>query len=139
MPICPRCGKTLSSEQALTYHLNRKYRCNTWVCSKCSVVFNTKFDLHIHQLKCSEKTCHEHSSAFLASLVKLPLVLCEYDPSDNKIKYITPRSTELVPGIDVVIQKDKSFVSEKYPWLNKIYDQHGVLCFTEKLIKEVLP
>jgi hypothetical protein len=52
MPLCPRCGKCLSSEQALSYHLNRKYKCHTWTCNKCDVLFNTKFQLQIHEMKC---------------------------------------------------------------------------------------
>lgn len=52
MPICPRCGKSLSSEQALQYHLNRKFKCGTWKCLKCSSSFDTKFDLNIHEMNC---------------------------------------------------------------------------------------
>ena len=52
MPICPRCGKCLSSEQALTYHLNKKYKCGTWKCSKCDMNFGTKLDLNLHQMAC---------------------------------------------------------------------------------------
>lgn len=53
MPICPRCGKSLSSDQALTYHLNRKYKCGTWKCAKCFTMFDTKFALNIHQSACN--------------------------------------------------------------------------------------
>jgi len=56
MPICPRCGKSLSSEQALAYHLNRKYKCGTWKCGKCSVVFDTKFALQLHENNCMRGT-----------------------------------------------------------------------------------
>lgn len=52
MPICPRCGKCLSSEQALTYHLNRKYKCGTWNCVNCKTHFNTKFQLQMHEMEC---------------------------------------------------------------------------------------
>ena len=55
MPICPRCGKTLSSDQALTYHLNRKYKCGTWKCFKCSELFDTKFALNIHSNTCDQQ------------------------------------------------------------------------------------
>lgn len=58
MPICPRCGKSLSSEQALTYHLNKKYKCGSWECQKCNKNFDTKFDKNIHEMNCvTEKTC----------------------------------------------------------------------------------
>jgi len=52
MPICPRCGKCLSSEQALEYHLNKKYKCGTWKCMNCSVFCDTKFQLQMHEMKC---------------------------------------------------------------------------------------
>lgn len=137
MPICPRCGKNLSSEQALTYHLNRKYRCNTWVCSKCTVVFSTKFDLHIHQLKCLqtekvkiEASYPEHSMDFLTNLVKLPFIICEYDVN-NTITYITPTSFELIPDLNNVINKNKTCISETYPNLKNVYDKNGITCFTK--------
>ena len=65
MPICPRCGKSLSTDQALTYHLNRKYKCGSWKCEKCSIIFDTKFDLNIHKMKCinqciNTKTCEQY-------------------------------------------------------------------------------
>lgn len=75
MPICPRCGKSLSSEQALAYHLNRKYKCGIWKCGKCAVVFDTKFALNIHENKCItdklfsypsfDKLCEIYSNPFL--------------------------------------------------------------------------
>tara|TARA_Y100000389_G_scaffold2164_1_gene2197 strand:+ start:19916 stop:20257 length:342 start_codon:yes stop_codon:yes gene_type:complete len=52
MPICPRCGKCLSSEQALSYHLNKKYKCGTWACMKCSQKFDTKLQLQLHEMHC---------------------------------------------------------------------------------------
>ena len=52
MPICPRCGKCLSSEQALSYHLNKKYKCGTWACMKCAEKLDTKLQLQLHEMKC---------------------------------------------------------------------------------------
>lgn len=52
MPICPRCGKCLSSEQALSYHLNKKYKCGTWACMKCPKKFDTKLQLQLHEMRC---------------------------------------------------------------------------------------
>lgn len=52
MPICPKCGKHLTSEQALTYHLNRKYKCGSWKCCKCALVCKTKLDLQMHEMHC---------------------------------------------------------------------------------------
>lgn len=52
MPICPRCGKCLSSEQALSYHLNKKYKCGTWSCMKCTTKCDTKLQLQLHEMHC---------------------------------------------------------------------------------------
>lgn len=52
MPICPKCGKSLSSEQALSYHLNKKYKCGSWKCISCKQVFDTKLQLNLHELNC---------------------------------------------------------------------------------------
>ena len=57
MPVCPRCGKSLSSEQALMYHLNKKFRCGSWKCEKCSKAFDTKFDKNIHEMNCESTLC----------------------------------------------------------------------------------
>ena len=54
MPICPKCGKHLTSEQALTYHLNRKYKCGTWKCATCNKVCTTKLDLQMHEIHCND-------------------------------------------------------------------------------------
>jgi len=52
MPVCPRCGKCLSTEQALSYHLSKKYKCGTWKCLCCKKSFDSKFQLQIHELSC---------------------------------------------------------------------------------------
>ena len=54
MPICPKCGKGFSSDQALYYHLNKKYKCGTWKCDKCSTTFDTKHKLKIHMMCCEQ-------------------------------------------------------------------------------------
>lgn len=53
MPICSRCGKVLSTNQALEYHLQKKYQCNfAWKCVKCDSVFETKMKLDNHMKLC---------------------------------------------------------------------------------------
>ena len=134
MPICPRCGKTLSSDQALCYHLNRKYKCNTWVCQKCETLFNTKFDMNIHQLKClgdrnttpPKEPC---SNAFYSKLLTLPMIFIEYDPSSELITYVTPNSYSLVPKLIEIIGHNKSILQSTFPKLNKICDSNGVSCY----------
>ena len=50
---CHRCGKTLVSKQAYTYHMNRKRPCTvSFGCSSCEETFKTKFDLSIHKMSC---------------------------------------------------------------------------------------
>lgn len=63
MPICPKCGKSLCSEQALSYHLNKKFKCGTWKCMICSKSFDTKLNLQLHELKCGvpERTYPDYS------------------------------------------------------------------------------
>lgn len=145
MPICPRCGKQLSSDQALTYHLNRKYKCNNWQCTKCTTVFATKFDMNIHHLKClrGEDTrkigASEH---FTKKLELLPFILCEYNIQNSNLTYITPVSLQLEPGLASLIGEHKSKVTEQYTHLISIYDNNGVICLitpdiSQKRIKEV--
>ena len=54
MPVCPKCGKSFSSDQALCYHLNKKYKCGTWKCEKCNTPFDTKHKLKIHMMCCEQ-------------------------------------------------------------------------------------
>jgi hypothetical protein len=42
----------MSSEQALSYHLNKKYKCGTWKCINCHQCFDTKFQLQMHEMSC---------------------------------------------------------------------------------------
>ena len=75
MPVCPRCGKSLCSEQALMYHLNRKYRCGSWKCEKCNIDFDTKFNLSLHKIKCDSVQEQVSSETLLNVLNKIPLNL----------------------------------------------------------------
>lgn len=133
MPICPRCGKTLSSDQALCYHLNRKYKCNTWVCQKCETLFDTKFDLNIHQLKClgDRSTPKDNCSKdFYSKLMKLPMIFVEYDPLSELITDVTPNAYNLIPKLNEIIGQNKSLVTNTFPKLNQVCDSNGVSCYT---------
>ena len=100
MPICPRCGKCLSSEQALTYHLNRKYKCGTWNCVKCLTNFNTKFQLQIHEMECIAQRSNSVKGGYPTTDVlfkiynQIPLVCIHINP-DEKIDLVSPQCTKL--------------------------------------------
>ena len=96
MPICPRCGKTLSSDQALQYHLNKKYKCGTWKCGLCDIVFDTKFSLNIHKLSCGNKIENKQPTV-IPSFDTLMMIYCdspcifyEYDNS-NIVQKVSPQ------------------------------------------------
>lgn len=95
MPVCPKCGRSFSSEQALCYHLNKKFKCGTWKCSKCSTVCDTKFSLKIHSMSCGDA----YTSASLPSYdilsaiySKSSCVFIEVDQNDV-IHSISPAAT----------------------------------------------
>lgn len=93
MPICPRCGKCLSSEQALTYHLNRKYKCGTWNCLKCGVNFNTKFQLQMHEMQCignRETQEYPTTDVLLSVYHTMPLVCFGLDEKCN-VTFVSPQ------------------------------------------------
>ena len=88
MPICPRCGKCLSSEQALSYHLNRKYKCGFWTCGKCKQIFNTKFNLQLHEFECIQDTFEfiPNSEILHKMYEKLPVCVVELDDNNEIYK-----------------------------------------------------
>tara|TARA_B110000977_G_scaffold74809_1_gene101070 strand:+ start:3165 stop:3614 length:450 start_codon:yes stop_codon:yes gene_type:complete len=97
MPICPRCGKSLSSDQALTYHLNRKYKCGTWKCHKCHECFDTKFALNIHTNQCNPERKYVTPSydILLNIYLKSKCLFLEID-SHNIIHTISPNCKEIL-------------------------------------------
>jgi len=104
MPVCPRCGKSLSSEQALTYHMNRKYRCGIWNCIRCKQNFNTKFDLQIHEMKCigdrrmeSNKKINYPSTETLFEIYKImPYAILEIDDVTQHIITASPKTNDIL-------------------------------------------
>ena len=96
MPICPKCGKSFSSEQALSYHLNKKYKCGTWKCSKCNIVFDTKFNLKIHSMNCDNNYSNQSIPSYdkLCTIYnKCPFTFFEYDEG-NIIQGVSPSCFE---------------------------------------------
>ena len=54
--LCPRCGDSFSTKQALYYHLEkRKTKCNSYSCVKCKKNFSNVSDFRIHELKCESQ------------------------------------------------------------------------------------
>jgi hypothetical protein len=70
MPICPRCGKILCTNQALTYHLGKKFKCLKNSCSICKAQFSTSLQRDIHLRYCKAQ--------------KLFTTFCKYE-SENQI------------------------------------------------------
>ena len=105
MPICPRCGKCLSSEQALSYHLNRKYKCGYWHCNKCKEIFNTKFNLQMHELRClNTGTEYIPSTEVLTKIYnKLPIGIVQLDDQKNVISY-SKKCEEFVMTKDITLE-----------------------------------
>lgn len=82
MPICPRCGKSLTTEQALQYHLNKKYKCNSIKCNNCNKTFSTKLELQMHLIHCqTHPTYDELLKFYLESSAKLG----SCDPVSTKV------------------------------------------------------
>ena len=125
MPICPRCGKCLSSEQALMYHLNRKYKCGTWKCHKCLESFETKFALTIHSNLCASDRKHIIPSydVLLKIYLNSQCVFVEID-NKNVIHSVSP-NCETILGYkqqELVGKNSKQFENvyeEKHIWKSK--------------------
>lgn len=92
MPLCPRCGKNLSTEQAVTYHLNKKYKCGSLKCHLCTKPFTTKFDLNIHLLS----NCNEYQFIEKNNVSKCNDVLVIEYKNNYDIQNISSNSLELI-------------------------------------------
>jgi len=91
MPVCPRCGKCLSSDQALTYHMNKKFKCGSWKCFKCSTVLGTKLDLQMHHMHCLPKKELPYA-VLLEVFENIPGILVISD--DGFVERISPKTSE---------------------------------------------
>ena len=61
MPTCCRCGKNLSTQQALQYHYNKKFKCNfAWKCEICDTVFQTQAQFNAHSKVCNPEKNHTY-------------------------------------------------------------------------------
>lgn len=133
MPICPRCGKCLSSEQALTYHLNRKYRCGIWNCVKCKENFNTKFQLQIHEMSCiGDRNVYTKKypsvDLLLSMYEKLPLMIIEYDPDNKQVLSVSPQCESMF-GVrsENIMGKQLDKLKEEHKWTG-IDIKHDLMC-----------
>lgn len=128
MPICPKCGKSLSSEQALSYHLNRKFKCGTWKCLKCSKQFDTKFDLNIHEMNCITQRIECPSYDILRVFYNnCDVIFYELDEF-NCIKSISPQFKKLFS------LHNENYIGKKYDHTHENYTRNGVK-FSKKEIQ----
>lgn len=106
MPICPRCGKSLTSDQALNYHMNRKFRCGIWNCVRCHQNFNTKHHLTLHEMQCGDvfrKHTHPSTDTLLNVYKNLPMAIVEFDAETQHIMSVSPHTEHVVPHKDVAM------------------------------------
>ena len=95
MPICPRCGKCLSSEQALAYHLNKRYKCGTWKCLGCVEGFDSKFQLQMHEFNCFENREETPSYDILRNIyLHIPILI--YQIKNGKVQIMSPSCYEIL-------------------------------------------
>jgi len=89
MPICFKCGKNLSTDQSLQYHLNRRVKCNTLHCDKCDKQFQSKlsFDSHLHE--CDGRNISTRNRHKLYDNVKSERIFLIEINKENKITYIS--------------------------------------------------
>ena len=123
MPVCPRCGKSLSSDQALTYHLNRKYKCGTWKCAKCETLFDTKFALNIHETACnSDRKYIIPSYDVLCNIYSKSSQMLFIEIDTNKIIHSISPNCENILGFkqqELIGKCDTSVVSDNQTILRK--------------------
>lgn len=137
MPICPRCGKCLSSEQALTYHLNRKYKCGIWNCVKCKENFNTKFQMQIHEMSCiGDRTApdlvsrsHPSTDTLLTVYTKIPAMIIEYDPNNHHVMNVSPQC-ESIFGLrsEQLLGKTVQRLKDQYKWKQTVDMHPNLMC-----------
>lgn len=141
MPICPRCGKCLSSEQALTYHLNRKYRCGIWNCVKCSENFNTKFQLQIHEMSCigdrkvyAPENRYPSTDTLLTVYEQIPAMIIEYNPENSHVVSVSPQC-ETIFGLqsEQLMGKEIYRLKEEFKWTQTLQMCPNLLCVMSKV------
>ena len=51
--MCYKCGKNLTTEQSLKYHISRKYPCDSKELKcECGHLFPSRLDLRVHKISC---------------------------------------------------------------------------------------
>lgn len=114
MAVCPRCGKHMSSSQALEYHLKKRKPCNAPnSCPKCNSVFDTSVELWEHKQVCKlapntlRKIVQSHSSD---NIYVLDLNLCILAGNDSSLigrKYIKTIVTPLQKNVELHIRSQE--------------------------------
>jgi len=84
-----------ASEQSLKYHLNKKTKCNTLVCTKCEAVFTNDSSLTIHRIQCentlTEQQIRHKNYDYLMSNSS---VIIEFNKIGT-LTYISPNCEEI--------------------------------------------
>lgn len=116
MVLCPRCNKNLSTNQALTYHLNRRVPCNSIRCLHCNQAFTTKLELQMHMMRCSriEPSVPEPSVLY---------DLFQHSPygilvvADERVRYHSPNVGDVRTDdpFDVRMWKDRLYATVRRP------------------------
>lgn len=123
MPICPRCGKSLCTNQALDYHLRKKFKCSDNSCNICKLQFENRYkrDAHIKYCK-AQKLFHTFAKCYTNVYVldsKMNILSCNssemidtlyncilhYSPFSKHIRYIDniPHTVDLEYVDDYII------------------------------------
>ena len=113
MPICPRCGKVLTSDQALTYHLNKKFRCGSWRCVKCQLSCSTKLDLQVHEMSCLSQQTTQVSTDKIVSpmdIVYNEARIAILELNDDKIITTASPQSKHVLGVNHIEGKTVDYV-----------------------------
>lgn len=120
MPICPKCGKSFSSDQALGYHLNKKYKCGTWKCETCNTIFDTKHKLKLHLMHCEQDFQY-------SDLPSIDILAKIYNKSNLAIYQVD--KTGVINGVNPCVEKNYGYNrkellgSNMNKYINKMADE----------------
>lgn len=98
MPECPKCGKILSNDNTLLYHLNKKFPCDSYKCKHCKDIFSTKFHLQVHEMKCEVA---KHANKKKVSLNPFESTPVSRTLDDGMLRFIYNTCPDIITEIDM--------------------------------------